>query len=67
MVDIREQRQLENDDICSKFIGLHVTDAIAFAYMLNTPVSFADNKGIRLKRLHLMARLWLSLVQEGKV
>lgn len=51
MVDIREQRQLENDDICSKFIGLHVTDAIAFAYMLNTPVSFADDKGNKVKEV----------------
>lgn len=51
MIDIREQRQLENDDICSKFIGLHVTDAIAFAYMLNTPVSFVDNKGNKVEEV----------------
>ena len=51
MVDIREQRQLEDDDVCSKFIGLHMTDAIAFAYMLNTPVSFVDNKGNKVKEV----------------
>lgn len=51
MVDIREQRQLENDDVCSKFTGLHVTDAIAFAYMLNTPVSFVDIKGNKVKEV----------------
>ena len=49
MVDIREQRHLESDDLCDKFIGLHVTDAIAFAYMMNTPISFIDNKGSKVE------------------
>lgn len=49
MVDIREQRQLESDDICDKFIGLCVTDAMALAYMINTPISFIDDKGNKVE------------------
>ena len=66
MVDIREQRQLENDDICSKFIGLHVTDAIAFAHMLNTSASFVDNKAGKIVEVAPDGTLWLLLVQEEK-
>lgn len=45
MIDIKEQRQLDSNDICDKYVGLCVIDAKAQAYMTNTPVSFVDNKG----------------------
>ena len=51
MKDIKEQRQMENDDICKEIIGLCVTDATAQAYMTNTPVSFVDNKGNKVEEV----------------
>lgn len=51
MIDIKEQRQLESNDICDKYVGLCVTDAMAQAYMTNTLVSFVDNKGNKVEEV----------------